>query len=503
MDAGDDAAASRGQSGLLLRRFSAFSNWVGLMGSLLVVASLFAFLLLFAIDGLSGHSNAYLGILAYLVAPAFLFAGLLLVVVGWVLFRKQVRSRDPSASMGISMDFSKAGDRRKLLLIFSSVVLFLMLTALGCYRTYHYTESVAFCGQVCHTVMEPEYRAYQHSSHARVACVECHIGSGVDWYVKSKISGIRQVFAVMSNRFSRPIETPIANLRPAQETCEQCHWPQKFSGNLDRTYPHYLFDEENTAFHVRMLLKVGGGDPSKGAVSGIHWHTSSGHKVEYYAGDPDRLSIPWVRMTDAQGHASVFRSPDFVDEPDPSAIRTMDCMDCHNRPAHAFSAPNDAIDEALFSGRLDRSLPDIRFNAVDLLTGDYPDRQTALRAIEASLRDAYEGHSGLDQAIQTVQEVYQSNFFPAMRASWERYPEHLGHKDWPGCFRCHDGQHLNEDGNAAIRVAANDCRSCHLILAQGEEVNAGQVDLSGLEFEHPGEDVEGLLCSDCHNGAIQ
>src|SRR5690606_5827306 len=206
-----------------------------------------------------------------------------------------------------------------------------------------YTESTQFCGEACHGPMEPEYTAYLDSPHARVTCVECHVGSGVEHFLKAKLNGVHQVIATATDNYQRPIPTPVRNLRPAQETCEQCHWPEKFSGNLERTYHHYLSDEVNTPFTVRMLLLVGASDVHPIAASGIHWHINITNKVEYYASDPQRQVIPWVRVTRADGTTTVYRSPDYTDEPDPAQIRRMDCLDCHNRPAHRFPAPTESV----------------------------------------------------------------------------------------------------------------------------------------------------------------
>ena len=97
------------------------------------------------------------------------------------------------------------------------------------YRAYHYMESTQCCGQFCHTVMAPEHTAYENSPHSRVACVECHIGSGADWFVNSKISGARQLIAVATATDPTPIQTPVHGLRPARDTCEECHRPGDYS----------------------------------------------------------------------------------------------------------------------------------------------------------------------------------------------------------------------------------------------------------------------------------
>lgn len=480
-------------------------NWLTLAGAVLTGSAVFAFLFLFMMDMLSEHSNAYVGVLCYMVAPGFGFAGICLMLLGgW--WERRARRRSPrSPAPRLAIDLSRPRDRKVAVWFGLGTMTFLLLTSLGSYQTYHFTESNQFCGMVCHDVMAPEFITHQKGNHARVACVECHIGEGATWFVKAKVNGARQVYEALRETYSRPIPTPIANLRPARDTCQQCHWPEKFVGNIDRTYQRFLSDEENTPFAVRLLLHVGGGYEPHGPVGGIHWHTSEDHKVEYYATDPQRLTIPWIRVTNAQGEVTVFRTEDFIEEPPVSAIRTMDCLDCHNRPAHNFLAPNDAVDHALAYERLDRSLPSIKRTAVDLLAAEYASHEEAAGAIARALREAYADRPTevVEGAVATVTEIYQSNFFPQMKADWSAYPIHGGHKDSPGCFRCHDGTHVAID-NPSRKIAASDCQSCHTITAQGTGAELAQFSLTGLPFKHPdGDPPEGLLCSDCHTGKMQ
>ncbi len=484
---------------------SIWRNWLTLAGAVLTGSAVFAFLFLFLMDLLSGHSNAYVGVLCYMVAPGFGFAGICLMLLGaW--WERRSRRRSPAApAPRLAIDLSRPRDRKVAVWFVLGSMTFLLLTSLGSYQTYHFTESNQFCGMVCHDIMAPEFITHQKGNHARVDCVECHIGEGATWFVKAKVNGAHQVYAALRNAYSRPIPTPIANLRPARDTCQQCHWPEKFVGNIDRTYQRFLSDEENTPFTVRLLLHVGGGSAPHGPVGGIHWHTSEDLKVEYYATDPQRLTIPWVRVTDAKGEVTVFRKEDFIDEPAAAAIRTMDCLDCHNRPAHNFMAPNDAVDQALAYERIDRSLPSVKRTAVDLLTAGYASHEEAAAAIATGLRAAYADRAGpaVESAVTEVATIYRENFFPQMKADWSAYPIHAGHKDSPGCFRCHDGSHKAVN-NPARKIAASDCQSCHTITAQGSGAELAQFSLTGLPFKHPdGDPPEGLLCNDCHTGKMQ
>jgi nitrate/TMAO reductase-like tetraheme cytochrome c subunit len=474
---------------------SVFRNWLSLAGLLLVIASLFSFLLLLIFDAMAPFANPYIGILTYLVAPGFLFLGIGITVLGaWLRRRQMIKTSGP---MHVRIDFTRGRDRRIFGLFLVVSVVFLLISAVGSYRTYHFTESVVFCGEACHGVMKPELVAYRQSSHARVACAECHIGKGAAWYVRSKLSGTYQVYATLAGKYPRPIPTPVKNLRPAQETCEECHWPEKFVGNLDRTYTYTLSDETNTPFTVRMLLHVGGGDPKHGPTGGIHWHMNVANKVEYYTRDEARQKMDWVRMTDSQGKVTEFRAPKFTNSVVEAEVRRMDCIDCHNRPAHRYETPDDSVNQALALGRLDRSMPYIKTNAIFVLTRPYTNDLQAAQAIAAHLSRQYPNSPRLASAIEVIQQIYSRNFFPEMKANWKAYPENIGHKDWPGCFRCHDGQHKSADGKRTIK--ADDCTTCHTILAQGRGSQLDQFTPKGQKFQHPGGEADGA-CNECHEG---
>jgi nitrate/TMAO reductase-like tetraheme cytochrome c subunit len=477
-------------------RLSIFRNWLSLTGLVIVLASLFAFLLLFTLDAITKDSNPYIGILTYFVAPGFTVLGLLLTTVGALFWRRRLAVTS-GAPPSLAIDLGRPYDRKVLGVFLAGSTIFLLITAIGTYQTYHFTESVTFCGQACHTVMQPEMVSYEHGPHARVACAECHIGAGATWYVRSKLSGAYQVYATWANKYPRPIPTPIANLRPAQETCEQCHWPQKFVGNLERTYTHFLSDETNKMHEIRMLLKVGGADPTHGPEGGIHWHMNVANKIEYIPADESRQKVPWVRLTDVKtGVVTEFRSTDFTNQLNSADMRRMDCMDCHNRPAHVMSSPNDAVDLAMRIGSIKTSLPYVKTNAVYALTRPYTNVTDATQGIATFLASKYPNDRSV---IEAVQKIYTDNFFPEMKANWRVYPNNIGHKDWPGCFRCHDGKHQTADGARVIK--ANDCSACHTILAQGSGKDLEQLAPQGLEFKHPGEELEkGFLCNDCHTG---
>jgi nitrate/TMAO reductase-like tetraheme cytochrome c subunit len=485
-------------------RPSLLRNWMSLTGLVVVIGSLFSFFLLFMLDAVAHFSNPYLGILTYVIAPGFLISGLLLTVVGMLRERRK-RGGTGSLLPVVQVDLSRPRDRRRMAIFLTGAVIFLLISAVGSYNTYNFTESVQFCGETCHTVMKPELVTFEHGPHARVACANCHIGSGATWFVRSKLSGTYQLYATAFEKYPRPIPTPIRNLRPAQETCEECHWPKKFFGNLDRTFDYFQADASNSPYAIRLSIKVGGSDPTHGPVGGIHAHMTVGNRVDYVSAklekgvwvpDETRQHIPWVRMTDSQGVVTVYREAKFTNDISHYEIRRMDCMDCHNRPAHRYKSPDAAVNLSLSLGEIDPALPWIKTNAVYVLTRKYQTETEAREGIATLLAERYPNDSRIRAAIPVVQQIYQDNFFPEMKANWSMYPDNIGHMIWPGCFRCHDGKHKADDGRM---VKANDCNACHTILAQGSGDEMLQLSPAGQKFKHPGGDYD-LTCWDCHTG---
>ena len=490
----DSTPSSRSSLRSLLR------NWISLAGAVLAVGSFFAFLLLFALDISAEHGNPYMGILAYVVSPLFLGLGIVLIVVGaWLKFRQEHHAQPGALAGMLTIDLLRNRDRKILGLFVTCSVVFLFMTAVGSYQTYQYTESVQFCGKACHLPMDPEFVTSQHSPHARVDCVACHVGSGATAYLKTKISGMRQLYHLAMMDFERPIRLNPDKLRPARETCEHCHWPQKFTGGFERTFRHFLADEKNTPFSVRLLVNVGGGDPLRGPVGGIHWHMNLANKIEYISPDEQQRSIPWVRHTDAKGVVTEYRNSEFKGDFSKYPVRTMDCIDCHNRPSHNFLSPNEAVDTALASGRMDPKIPWVKSKVVNALIQPYATKEEALQKIDTALRADYPNTPGVDALVAEAQSIYKVNFFPEMKADWRSYPDHLSHKEWDGCFRCHDGKHKTADGKGSIK--ANDCKACHLILAQGNDEEILKLDAKGHDFMHIDSEYSEFSCSECHTGA--
>lgn len=453
-------------------------NPISLTGAVLTTSSAITIIIFWVFEIVLGGGASrypYAGIVFYLILPAIFVLGLLLIPAGALWRRYRLHQRGELPHLYPRADFRQPLVRRAAGLIGIATLLNVIIFSTASYQGVHYMDSVSFCGTTCHTVMQPEYTAYLHSPHSRVACVECHIGPGASWFVRSKLSGTKQVFAVLFDSYPRPIPSPVTSLRPARETCEQCHWPQRFEGNLLLVRNHYDSDEANTSESTVLLMKVGGVD-ARGPV-GIHGHhLAQGVEIHYIAIDRQRQVIPWVSYTDASGKTTIFRSTAIQatkQQLDQGQHRLMDCMDCHNRPTHTFQLPGDALDQAIQQHDLSTDLPYIKREAQAALEGSYPSRAVARERIAQSLENFYQkqypqiatGKSGeLAQAIQYVQGIYSRNVFPQMHVSWGTYPNNLGHTNWPGCFRCHDGSHVAADG----QVIPNDCSTCHDILAMSE-----------------------------------
>src|SRR5271165_5638490 len=404
-------------------------NPISLIGLALAAVALVNIILLLLIDLLASHSSPYIGILAYMVAPGFLFVGLILVPIGMIVERRR-RLRAVGAPPHFpKLDLNNPAQRSTVAFLLSFVVIFSLVSAVGSYKAYEFTDSVDFCGQLCHSVMHPEFVAYKASPHARVACVDCHVGSGAGWYVKSKLSGIRQVYYTARGTYPRPIPTPVHNLRPAQDTCEQCHWPKKFWGAQLKSFTHYGSDEQNTPRVIRMLIKTGGGDPNLGqSGEGIHSHMNINAKVTYFASDEQRQVIPWVRMEDKKGNVTEYLAKDSgltQAQIDKAEKRRMDCVDCHNRPTHIYVPPDLSVDRSISGHAIDATLPFIKQQGVQVLTADYKTSADAQKAIVASITKFYEDKypqiasskaDSVKQAVTELQRIYSTTFFKFVAA---------------------------------------------------------------------------------------
>lgn len=444
------------------------NNWISRIGVFLVSAAgvFWLFMLPTYLQGHSGGS-AYIGILLYLIFPMVFFAGLALIPVGIYLRKRQLGADTPMRDvLGMqSLRWQNPDVRKLMVFIGLATGANIIIAANLSYRAVEHMDSVQFCGQTCHVVMKPEFTAYQNSPHSKVECVQCHIGPGASWFVQSKLSGMHQVFAVAFNTFERPIPTPVENLRPARETCEGCHWPDRYGGERLRVIPH--FTDEGQLTQTVLLMRIGGGNV---AGSGIHSrHVGQGIKIRYGHTDRTRQTIPYVEYSvRGTNNREYFAEKATAADVAKLQMREMDCVDCHNRPSHNTDLPERALDNAMAAGNVVPSIPGVRKAALEILKKEYTSTAQAEAEIPVAMKKAIAGkgsEADVDRTVKGVLAVWQRNIFPEMKITWGTYVNNIGHNDFPGCYRCHDDKHKTQDGKATI---SQDCNACHVLLSMEE-----------------------------------
>ena len=495
---------------------SSLQNFTSLTGAVIAgfnfILIIFFFIIIFFFD----VGGSYVGIFVYMVLPIFLIGGLILIPIGALInIRKNKKTDDRFKDRRLIINFNDKRHRNAFLIFLISTTIFLILSSVGSYEAFHYSESVEFCG-ICHSVMDPEHIAHENSSHANVSCVECHVGPGADWYVRSKLSGMYQVYSVLFKKYPTPIPTPISDLRPASETCLECHWPEKFYPHKLEYEKHFLTDENNSEWNINLRMKIASTHSSQGQSEGIHWHINKNVKIEYISSSSDREVIPWVRYINLKtGDTTIYNDMEEPIEEELLASatpRTMDCMDCHNRPSHNFETPQGFVDKAMANGEIPVELPNIKLLAMQIFVTPFEHKDSALMFIEDSVNsyyaieypDVYANNKELiDRAIVGLKDGFSKNIYPEMKASWDSYPDHIGHLVYNGCFRCHNGNHESESG----KVISRDCNLCHTILLQGfkDSLQVAKFD-SSLEFQHPvniKKRWKRSTCADCHRNLYE
>lgn len=485
-------------------------NWIALLGTTLTTVSGNAILIVGVVDIVTAGANNYMATFGYLMMPIVFVIGLALIALGiWKDHRRHKAGGEKATiARAYDMVMTDPSSRRRVTFVIVATLLNVTLISVAAFKGITYMNSPTFCGQLCHSVMKPEYGAYRRSPHARVPCVDCHIGAGASWFVRSKLSGMRQVWATFTGDFSRPIPTPVEHLRPARETCEKCHWPSQFHG--ERLLVRHIFkdDEKNTRQTDVVRLHVGGENRRTLDYEGIHWHVAPDVRIEYDALDRRRTKIGTITMTH-KGKTTVFRAPEkSVDGAAGGAAkatkgkkvferRVMDCVDCHNRPTHIYDpSPEVAVDRALSLRKLDPSLPFLRKQAVALLKDTAWDKSGARGDAkgdedESKVRERSAAHftkelkryfvkaypevartkaASIERAGRELGWIYRRNVFPSLKITWGTYPSHLGHRNTDeGCFRCHDDEHTAKPSGKEEKTVPQDCDLCHEVLAQEEE----------------------------------
>ncbi len=469
-------------------------------------------IVLFLISTIFNKSNTNLGLFIYIVLPGFLLLGLLMIPAGILISRRKRLASTPTEKKRLPTIDLNNPKHSKAFIGFTIVTLvILFLSTYGSFEAYHLTESVEFCGTLCHKVMEPEYTAYQISPHANVACVDCHVGNGASWYVKSKLSGLHQVYAVATKTYPTPIETPLHDLRPASETCQKCHWPQKFYARTLQTNRYFLTDSLNSEWNVVLQMKIGPEVRDLGFTEGIHWHINPNVNIEYISDNDKREVITYVKYTNkATGEVTVYRNPETeISDSTISAslARTMDCIDCHNRPSHKYRSPSVYFDNIMLTNEVDKEIPFIKKTTMEILRNNFPTKDTAFMQIKEGIINYYksnfsdfygENHTKIDQSITSIQNAYSQNTFPGMKVTYDAYPDHIGHLESEGCFRCHNDSFSSDNG----RKISRDCNLCHTLVGQGKHDLMQFTNIRDtLEFQHPvdiGTAWKEANCSECH-----
>ncbi len=460
------------------------NNPLSLLGGALTSASAFVLIGFWVVSifGHGGSTNPYLGLIFDIFLPGLFILGLILIPIGMGLRRRSLIARGEVPAAYPQIDLQNPVFRRGIEVVVVATFVNFVIVGTASYRAVAYMDSPHFCGQSCH-VMAPQWSAYQESPHSHVDCVECHVGSGFDSYVEAKVNGTKQMVEVTFHTWPAPIRANLNALRPARETCEECHSPTRFSGEKLLVKTTFGDDEKNSLTRTVLVLHLGGVD-SVSHLSGIHGHHLN--HFEYVATDNTLQTIISVSAPNPDGTTAQYVSSDWKG-PIQGVRRTMDCIDCHNQATHVFQTAADAIDEAMVSGTPSPSLPFVHKEGLQLIQATYTSQAEAGQKIVAGLDDFYRSQypqvwSGqraqVDAAANKLVSLYDRNVFPNMKVTWGTYPNNIGHMAYPGCFRCHDGSHTTKSG----KTLSNDCSLCHNLLAV-DETNPGVLNDLGLQNE--------------------
>lgn len=458
------------------RKYSSFVrgvsvNRIGRTGVVLTTSA-FITMILLELARLSGLlTNSYVGLLTYLVLPVLFVIGLILIPIGWRRYRAaQKKATEEALEDRFSHD-ETAGSFWGSKLMWSVgglTAINVLFLAIVSTRMLAFMDSPEFCGTACHSVMNPEWVTYQQSPHARVRCIDCHVGEGVDALVDSKLNGLWQMVSVTFDLLERPIPTPVHNLRPARETCEKCHWPEKFYGNRMKQIVRFANDSVSTPSFTTLALKVDAG--STPGRAGIHWHVAAENEVRYASVNDQRQEMIWVDVLQGDGQIKRYANQSVSVKDDKEEVRTVDCIDCHNRATHIYKRPDDVVDELFQLHQFDRSIPFLKREALHALTIGFPDSAAADEGIANQIQGYYQRHypkvamaklAVLDKLAGLLQREYHRYVHAGMNISWGAYPSHIGHRGETGCFRCHNPNLVAEDGSHI----GDDCTLCHSLLA--------------------------------------
>jgi nitrate/TMAO reductase-like tetraheme cytochrome c subunit len=390
----------------------------------------------------------------------------------------------------------------------------------------HWTETADFCGR-CHQ-MGPELAAYESGPHNTITCGECHVEPGIDGWIKSKLNGTRQLVQVITGLYPQPIPPPEHSaLPPVEDTCLHCHSLDRLATANLITRTTYAEDEPNTRTFVGLMVRPASGDVFDRTRS-VHWHILEDVRLRTAEDDPEK--IDWVSVNLPDGTLREFIGQDMIglDASNVTPVleeikaageeRQMDCIQCHNRVGHPIPNPRRGMDADLAAGHIDASLPYVKREGQRILWDDYPTEAAAFAAAE-ELETFYELRypevaatqgDEIDEAIEQIKILYRLTATPEMKVTAASYPDFLGHLDFPGCFRCHDGGHyLVEDGAVTKEVIPATCDTCHTYPQIGPAVASLPLGEPPVEHDDPlyvfnHKDVATSLdpgtqsCGECH-----
>jgi NapC/NirT cytochrome c family, N-terminal region len=486
------------------------SNAISLAGLVIAVFNAGFIVFLLIVEALSKRVHPYADLVIWLILPALVLFGVVLIIVGVRRERRKEREGAKAERRFLTVDFNDPKHRRTVVVLLTGFLLLSLLYAFAGYKTYEFTESKTFCGMMCHQVMGPEYRSHAYSVHAEIGCVDCHVGPGFQYFLLYKLRGTKELLDLILDRYPRPIPTPVKGLRPSQDVCEHCHGPKYQVNQQLESRTYFLSDKKNTRKTINLLLRMGKPEVTTERPPKMHWHSSTTEEILYAATDAKRIDIPWIQVKRLDGKMRVYRSTEskFSDaEAAKAGTRRMDCVDCHNRQGHAYNPPDVILDAMLNVGLVDSGLPEIKSISVRVLETPYASRDEARKGIDRSIREFYrqaypavakDREAAIAEASSALRGAYERNYDPHMQVSWKNFPNNQGHRFSPGCFRCHDGKHRTDDG----AVLSRDCSLCHLLIERAGEAGAGdRAVFQVMKYPHPvdiGDSWKQMLCHECH-----
>jgi len=424
-------------------------NPVSIAGAWLTTLSVFAFATYLGLDAFGLLASPYAGMFGFLLIPALFVLGLLIIPIGiWIEGRR--RAKGHQAWHWPLIDLGERRTRVVATAIVGLTLLNVAILAVAGVGVVHYSETNSFCGQICHTQMEPEFTAHQLSPHSRVNCVDCHVAPTAAGFVTAKMNGTRQLYELVAGTYSRPIPSARHRMPVPSVTCEGCHSPMSPDRQVMRVFREHKDNEASTEIATSLTMFSGK----------AHWHARPDVVVEYVASDATLTTIPYVKMT-TNGQSTEYFAEGVTAPPAGQPLRRMDCLDCHNRPAHTLaSTPAQVVDAAIVRGEVSTKVPSVRSEMVEALAEERPADVDGSRAIVERLTKVF-GTSTPEarQAIEAGERLYKQNVFPRMRITWGTYSNQLFHVDNTGCFRCHDDTHTVK-GDAEKKVK-QDCDLCH------------------------------------------